>query len=216
MSFTSSVERECPKGCESFEVEIWSYIRADKDEWLKEKVLAGDLNWATCPHCGNLFFCDEIVIYHDPPEELLAFIYPESCRKDRMRWQKKMQDDALRWNESRPESGKWNYPPKLFFGLKELQEFLRGEEEMKIEAEIAEHLARKLRLSIYRVQPWFARDHRIPLQIPCAPAPREDLKESMRLGLTALLAENRSLRIYKKYLDQLRDTRGTWSRPPSV
>ena len=65
----------CPSGCEPFEVEYWSLIRADQNPDLKESILGGELNLVRCPECGTYFHHDEDLLYLDIPAELLVFVF---------------------------------------------------------------------------------------------------------------------------------------------
>ena len=49
MSFKGVIEARCPRGCESFETEIWSFIHGRRSPELRETAQAGELNLLLCP-----------------------------------------------------------------------------------------------------------------------------------------------------------------------
>ena len=82
MALRGMIEAKCPKNCTPFETEAWSFIRGDKDETLREGILAGELNLLVCEECRSVFYPEAAVVYCDPVAELLVFSFPESYKAE--------------------------------------------------------------------------------------------------------------------------------------
>ena len=55
MSISNLEEITCPCG-EVFEAELLSAISVGDNPELKEALMAGEINLATCPKCGRMFY----------------------------------------------------------------------------------------------------------------------------------------------------------------
>ena len=217
MSFKGEIEVRCPKGCEPFTTEIWSFIRGDQSPALREAVLARECNLLLCPACDTAFIPEEPYVYFEPQAELLAFVFPESYRDRRDYWLGKMRDDFLLMREALGGEITLDVEPQIFFGFEELAELLEREDYRAEEREVMECLAGELGLSLYRVSPSFSRRSGIPRSLPYAtrdgaPATLRSVME----GLEKLVGANDRLTSYGAYLKSLKSSDpGEFLPPPA-
>lgn len=214
MSFKGTAEVQCPNGCQPFEVHVWSMIRLDKNPELRELLLAGELNLLVCRHCHRHFYYDQTVVIHDPRVELLAFVFPSYSRSESDRWKAKMDDDYAQLQKGLGPDA-LDYPPRIFFGLEDLRELLEKEDDVADEVEIARHLARTLRLELYPVKASYARDHDMPMLLPCLPA-APDTRTGILDGLARMLEENPYLVHYQRAMLELKEKKPSESLPPAA
>src|SRR5579885_2279700 len=133
MSFKGEIEARCPKGCEAFTTEVWSFIRGDQSPELRDAILWRECNLLLCPECGAAFFPEAAYIYYEPAAELMAFVFPESFREKADFWRKKMHEDFVTIKQSLGKEVTLLQEPEIFFGHEELavlleKEDFRGEE----------------------------------------------------------------------------------------
>lgn len=206
MSFKGSLEARCPKGCEPFETEVWSFIRGDQSPELREAVLWRECNLLLCPQCGGAFFPDASYIYFEPDADMLAFVFPESYREKADYWRGKMHEDFLVMKEKLAGELALVDEPEIFFGQDELAEVLEREDFRGEEREVAEAVASELGLALYRVDPVHARRHAVPRTLPYKADKKaaKPTRESVLAGLETLLAANDRLAEYRGYLDALK------------
>ena len=204
MSIKGIVEASCPAGCESFEVEVWSFIHGAKSPALREAALVKECNLLICPGCGAPFFAEAPYIYFDPDAEILMFVFPDSFRREEARWRLKMGEDHLALKRALGKNLPVDLAPELCFGPEGLSALLRDDDCRDEEREVMEFLARDLGLSVYRISPRFARRRGLPAALPYAPAPGEAVtRASLIDGLRRLLAANDRLTTYQACLDGL-------------
>ena len=67
----------CPCG-ESFAATVYSAVNVTLEPRLLYRLLAGQLNVATCPNCGRQAEIAEPFVYHDMRRSLFAYVYPHS------------------------------------------------------------------------------------------------------------------------------------------
>lgn len=215
MSFKGQIEVKCPKGCEPFDAEIWSFIRGDKSPELRLLVLFRECNLIMCPECETAFFPPEPYIYFDPSAELLAFVFPESFREKEDFWRRKMQDDFVILKKTLGEGVSLEIAPEIFFGPEELALVLEKDDYCGEEREVMEMMASELGLALYRVSPSYARHKRIPGVLPyVAAAGRPADKKSVILGLEKIVAANDRLTAFDRFLGDFKASSGE-SLPPS-
>lgn len=217
MSFQGAVEARCPKGCEPFDAQVWSFIQGDQSPELREVILARECNMLLCPGCEMVFFPTVAFVYYEPKAELLAFVFPESFREKEGFWRSKMHDDFLRFRETFGAKLSLDLAPQLFFGPEGLAELLETEDFKGEEREVMEYLARELGLGLYRISPRYAREWGIPSSLPVHPADtavpgRAEVME----GLRRLLAANAALVEYKACYDRLHKKGGELPPPSRV
>lgn len=78
MSARSHVVRlTCPCG-ESFSATVYSAVNVTIEPRLLYRLLAGQLNVATCPNCGRQSETAQPFVYHDMRRGLFAYVYPHA------------------------------------------------------------------------------------------------------------------------------------------
>lgn len=201
MSFKGNIEARCPQGCEPFETDVWSFIRGDQSPELRDAILWRECNLLLCPHCSAAFQPEASYIYFEPEADLMAFVFPESYREKAEYWRGKMREDFLVMKEKLGSGLSLVGEPEIFFGTEELALLLEREDFRGEEREVMEAVAAELGLSLYRVEPGFARRQGIPRSLPFtgAVATRDGVKE----GLSKLLAANDRLAEYRAFFDKL-------------
>lgn len=72
-----NVTLACPCG-ESFTATVYSAVNVTLEPRLLYRLLAGQLNVATCPNCGRQVENAQPFVYHDMRRGFLAYVYPHS------------------------------------------------------------------------------------------------------------------------------------------
>lgn len=206
MSFKGEIEAKCPKGCEPFVTDVWSFIRGDKSPELRDAVLWRELNMLLCPECSLAFFPESSYVYFEPEAELLAFVFPESFRAKEDFWRAKMREDFVTMQSSIGGELALVGEPEIFFGQEDVAEALESEDFRGEEREVMEAVAKELDLPLYRVSPGYARRHLVPRSLPYAPRKAKEAASvaTVIAGLEKLLAANDRLAEYRGYLERLK------------
>ena len=204
MSFQGAVQARCPKGCE-VEVDIWSFVRGDKDAHLRNALLAGELDLVLCPECGQLFRPESPLVYCDPPAELLVFAFPESYAEEEERWRKKMSEDLGVMRQAMGADLPIATEPILLFGLEPLRELLKSEDSLEDEVDVAREFCKGLGLKMRPVLRSHARALGLPRLLPCRPEERDaPMTQKAALdALDALLAADDALESYAKWRKEI-------------
>ncbi len=206
MALKGTIKTSCPKGCEEAEYEVWSFVRGDSDAAQREALLAGELNLLLCQECGKMFAPAVSVVYLDPEREFLLFIFPESFEPESERWEKKMHEDYKRMNGALGTKDMAGLEPELCFGSERAQGLLQAEEKLDAEAEIAEHLAKELKLSIYPVRCAYARKRSLPRVIPYKGKKKKGFSRAdAAAGVKSLLSANDRLSGFRRWLKVLKN-----------
>jgi hypothetical protein len=206
MSIKGVIEARCPKGCEPFETEVWSFIHGDRSPELRQAVAAKECNLLFCPACGDAFFAEAPYIYLEASAEILFFVFPASYRAEEPRWRRKMAEDFQALKRALGDNLPLDLEPEICFGPKRLGALLSEDDYRGEECEVMECLARELGLALYHVRPGFARRRGIPASLPYAPAKNGEgaTRANLIAGLERLLAANDRLTAYQSYLTGLR------------
>jgi hypothetical protein len=206
MSIKGVIEARCPKGCEPFETEIWSFIHGDRNPELRETVAAKECNLLLCPTCSSAFFAEAPYIYFQPAADILFFVFPASFQVEEPRWRKKMAEDFVEFKKAMGDKLPLDLEPEICFGPEHLAAFLSEDTYRAEEVEVMEAVAQELGLSLYHVRPGFARRLGIPASLPYAPAQKGEgvTRANLIAGLEKLLAANDRLTAYQTYLAGLR------------
>ena len=201
-SIKGSAIAHCPNGCEPFEAEFWTLIRADQDLELKEALLGGELNLVSCPHCGEYFYHDKHVIYFDPPAEILAFVAPSSEKQTFAEVRKKMQKDfeLLKANLA---SMNIDYDPVYISGLEDLKLMLDAEEVLSLQSEVIAAQSAQHGFKIAAIKPSSARAKGYPLYIPVKG--EEFNAESVSQAVKELFAENPAFTLLETLLKDIKN-----------
>lgn len=200
MSFKATVDAKCPNDCESVETEVWSFVRGDKDENLRDRILVGELNMVLCEECHTHFSPDATLVYLDARVELLAFAFPKSYEKNADKWRSKMKEDYAQMREAFDEDLPNNLEPMCLFGLDALKELLIEEDSLEDEVLVAEHYCSELSLPVVKIGRGFARQRHLPRIVPVK-GKNEFSRDQAKLGVTALLKANDKLVAFKRWLE---------------
>lgn len=192
MSFSSQEEVDCPCG-ETFEAPLWNSINLKEDPDLRSILMGGELNVTACSMCKSLVFTDRFVLVHDPDTQLLAFVHPKAREGEREFLETAMRKDTLE-AQNMGQGMKISYPPVLLFGLENLVDLMRLEEEAADQSAILDALSASLPIRLVKLSPSAARTVGLPLRTPLGDgaSPAEKLKA----GVKAVLAANDRLDVY--------------------
>ena len=187
-----------------FEAELWDGVNAQEQPDLKELLLDGELNIVVCPSCGEMFYAEHFMIYFDPSEELLAFVFPEARKREKEKCSKEMRE---KFENIKLESNSYgvDYEPMVLFGLESLMEFLVKQEENELEIQVVEKLAKELGLGIARLRPSIARTYGIPKVLPRRRSQTNGSVDDIYAGLNDLTRKNRHLKFYSHALEKIRE-----------
>lgn len=195
MSYLSEQDIACPYCKHPNTVELWSTINVHEDPELKDILLGGELNMAECESCHRVFYAEQFLLYHDPDNELMAFVYPSENRDDREAWMEKTKTDFQR---SQTADNPIPYDPVSLFGLDELVTLVAREEEVSIQGEIVTLLSQQHGFKIKSLKPSIARRQRLPKILPFKEDSRLSARDSVLAALTDLLKINDRLFVYNE------------------
>ncbi|MDR2191694.1 MAG: CpXC domain-containing protein [Endomicrobium sp.] len=205
MSISTLEEISCLCG-EVFEVELLSAISVGDNPELKEALISGEINLAICPKCGQMFYAECFILYHDSKSELIAFVYPLSFQTQAAQCREKMYAEFSKAiaNFEESEKKKINYEPLLIFGMEDLVLLLKAEQELEDEEMILARLAPALSLSVLKFAPALARKFSIPKVLPALKnAQGEADASSICEALKIVLKHNPNLTNYSKLYEKL-------------
>lgn len=206
MSLKGQIQAQCPKSeCDSFDTEVWSFVRGDQDETLREAMLAGELNLLVCPECQGLFRADSTVVYCDPKSDLLAFVFPKSFEAEQDKWRAKMQEDFVQMRKMLSDDMPLKSEPLMYFGMEDFIAFLQEEQDIDDEVRIAQFMIPELGLLARPVNGAFARINKLPRILPAVKKTAAARQAAIE-GLKILLNANDRLGGYRRWLDYLQDT----------
>jgi len=72
----------CPTCKIPITTQLYTIIDVAQDRELKQRFLSGQLNVATCPHCGGSGIMQVPLLYHDPAREFLGVLVPQETVRD--------------------------------------------------------------------------------------------------------------------------------------
>ena len=203
MAISNKQEITCPCGY-AFEAELLSAISVSENPELKEALLAGEINLVECPHCGEMFYAENFILYHDRANELIAFVYPLSFQNHAARCNETMQKDFKTAVAAFGEDEKINYEPLLIFGIEDLVLMLKNEQDIEDEEMILTHTAKKLGLETVSIAASLARKIGLPKVFPVLKNKKEFSAESIIPALKIFVESNDNLTnyaaLYQKFL----------------
>ncbi len=202
MSISNLEEITCPCG-NVFEAELLSAISVADNPELKEALIAGEINLVCCPKCGEMFYAECFILYHDSENELIAFVYPLSFQNQAAQCRKKMLGEFHSALENFSEKQKINYEPLLIFGIEDLVLLLKNEQEIEDEESILKYIAGKLSLDTVPVPPNLARKLGMPKILPVPKGEKEINAKNISAALKILVKYNSNLLHYAKLQERL-------------
>ena len=209
MSAFNDIDATCVDCAEDFRATVWTAIHAKEDPELKDLMQGGELNLLICPQCGHLFFYESFLLYQDPTEEVIAYVYPELERGNREPLEKMMLQGFEEAQAVFEKDQRLSYKPMIFFGLETLLEFLTGEEEVVEQSDIAQAVCIEAKIPFYSLTPSQARRRNTPRTLP-----RERLdtasptRDEVLQGLKKLIDINPMLTLYQDLQKFIQDTPG--------
>lgn len=198
------VEREitCPACKQPAEVEVWSAMNVQEDPELKDLLLGGEINITECPACKETFYVDSFVLYHDPANEIMAFVFPMDDEMPRETLAEKMTVDFEATQATLDPDDRLAYGPVCFKGLNELVDFVERDEEVALQGEVVEAIAAEQRLPIRKLRPSQARGQNVPRVLPFMSETGRSERDALMAGLRRLREINDRLSVYNETLDR--------------
>jgi len=200
MSAFNDLDITCEQCQEEFQGAVWSAIHAGVDPELKDLLLGGELNMVMCPQCGFVSFQDRFLIYQDPAEELIAYVYPEVQEEQRAELEKLMLAGFREAQKGFEEKLRLVYDPLIFFGLESLVEMLLEEIDHAEQGDVAEAVCKEKGIAYLRIPPARSRRLKLPRVLPRTGTDRTPSREDVIGGFKKLLAENPLLTVYAQRL----------------
>lgn len=191
---------KCPNHCEEFDVEYWSFVRADEDPDLKTAALGGELNLVCCPECKTFFHHDGNLIYLDAPNELMIFVFSHSDKAQEAALAAKMKADYQTIKQALSNTLHLDYQPFYVFGLEGLKQILEQEEKMRSESEVVAAASAAAGCRIVRLKPGYAREKRFPFYVP---APEGDGPNGYAVAAHKVLKQGVQSLLLQNFLDQM-------------
>jgi hypothetical protein len=199
----SNIEKiKCPQG-HLFEASLLSAISVADNPELKEALIAGEINLVSCPVCGEMFFAECFILYHDSENELIAFVYPLSFQEQAAQCKAKMKKEFDLALANFEERRKINYEPILLFGIEDLVLLLRSEQNIEDEEAILKYIAPKLSLKIVKISPHLSRRLGIPKLLPMPKGLKELDVKVLTESLQTLIKYNPNLLHYAELLEKI-------------
>ncbi|MDR1695061.1 MAG: CpXC domain-containing protein [Endomicrobium sp.] len=202
MSISNLEEITCPCG-NVFEADLISAVSVADNPELKEALIAGEINLVSCPQCGEMFYAECFILYHDSENELIAFVYPLTFQNQAARCREKMLREFRSALDGFGEKQKIAYDPILIFGIEDLVLILKAEQETEDEESVLKHIASKIGIGVLKVQPSIARKFSIPKVLPVLKGSKTIDANGVISALKTLLKHNPNLLNYAKLLDRL-------------
>ncbi|MCL2485529.1 MAG: CpXC domain-containing protein [Endomicrobia bacterium] len=210
MSISNLEEITCPCG-NVFEAELTSAISVSDNPELKEALIAGEINLVSCPQCGEMFYAECFILYHDSENELIAFVYPLAFQNQAAQCREKMLKEFHSAIDNFTEKQKINYEPFLIFGIEDLVLILKAEQEVEDEESVLEYTASKIGIGALKISSSVARKFSIPKVLPVLKGSKTIDENSIVSALKILLKQNPSLLNYKKLLDRISKNKSLFS-----
>jgi hypothetical protein len=203
MSILSNCEIKCSCG-ETFEAEVWKAVNIFDDPDLKEVLLSGRFNTVECPHCKKVFYHEHFFMYQDLQNELIAYVYPKKEQEFATSLRQKMLSDFKSLTKGMEEFSKIDFEPIIYFGIEDLINTIKNEDNSKDEIDILNFIAKQIDLELIKIKPSKARNLCILHTIPKSKKSTGNIKEDIVSGLEQLLKYNSNLAEYKNLLARIK------------
>lgn len=215
MSAFNDLDIVCTQCEEEFRGTVWTAIHAGVDPELKDLLMGGELNMVACPKCGFVSFQDNFLIFQEPEDELVAYVYPENQEELRAEMHGLMMAGFKEAQLGFPEKERLAYDPVLFFGLESLVEMIQEELDWTEQSDVAEAICREKKLGYIRIRPSESRRLKLPRVLPRAGTAALPDRTAVIQGFKALLAENGLLTLYTQRLQDI-EKDPAWTLSPSA
>lgn len=203
MSAYNDLDITCEQCGEEFRGTVWTAIHAGVDPELKDLLLGGELNMVMCPKCSHVAYQDHFLIYQEPDDELVAYVYPENQQEQESELRQMMLKGFRDAQETFPAEQRLAYEPILIFGLESLVELIHQELDWAEQSDVAEAVCREKNMPFKRISPAESRRLQLPRVLPLATPSKSPNRANVIAGFQALLKENTLLSIYADRLKTL-------------
>lgn len=203
MSAYNDLDITCGQCGEEFRGTVWTAIHAGVDPELKDLLLGGELNMVMCPKCSYVEYQDHFLIYQEPDDELVAYVYPETQHEQEAELRQMMLKGFRDAQATFPEDQRLSYDPVLIFGLESLVELLQQELDWTEQSDVAEAICREKKIPFKRISPSESRRLQLPRLLPLAKAAKTPDRMTIIEGFKTLLKENPLLTLYADRLKTL-------------
>lgn len=198
MAVKGKFQIDCPSCGKTFDADIWTVVRGDRDFKLKEKIIEGEFDLFMCPSCRKVFAKEETFIYHDPKMELFAFVLPAGFLPEKEKWLKKMANDYKTIEKSISNEKSFPVEPMILFGIDMLRSLLIRDRDIEEETDVVKFIAGDLGLSFVGIKADFARNNDFIFAYPYSGLKID--RDSMLKGVKKIHAKNKSLPRLNKFL----------------
>ena len=203
MSILSNCEITCSCG-ETFEAELWKAVNVFDDPDLKEVVLSGRFNTVECPYCKKVFYHEQFFMYQDLKNEFIAYVYPKKDQEFATSLRKQMLLNFSSVSKEIEELKKIDFEPIIYFGIEDLIETIKNEDNSKDEIDILTFIAKRIDLDLIKIKPSKARNLCILHTIPKSKKSTGNIKKDIVSGLEQLLKYNPNLIEYENLLARIK------------
>jgi hypothetical protein len=124
------ISLNCPACSSPITADVWQVVDVGQDPDLKRRLLRGQLNVVTCPHCSNRTAVATPLAYHDPDRSLFLILVPSQLGLSGEEQDKAIGELTNLLMNSLPAEQRKGYlfQPKTFFTMESLvSEILRAE-----------------------------------------------------------------------------------------
>lgn len=196
MSAFNDIDITCAKCGEEFVGTIWTAIHTTETPELRELLLGGELNMVSCTGCGDIAYHDHFLLYQDPKEELVAYVYKESDRGREETLRPLTLQGYHEAQETLDPKDRKTYEPILLFGLEALVELLENEEFLHEEWDVAKEVCLENEIPVFTLRPAQARAQKLPRILPVIPFSKSPTREHVLKGISRLLELDPALSTY--------------------
>jgi hypothetical protein len=120
----------CPACSSPITADVWQVVDVGQEPDLKRRLLRGELNVVTCPHCSNHTAVSTALAYHDPAKELFLILVPNRLGLSGEDQDKTIGELTNLLMSSLPAEQRKGYlfQPKTFFSMESMvSEILRAD-----------------------------------------------------------------------------------------
>jgi hypothetical protein len=214
MSAFNDLDIICEQCSEEFRGTVWTAIHAGVDPELKDLLLGGELNMVMCPKCSHVAFQDQFLIYQEPADELIAYVYPETQEEHRDELTKIMIKGFDEAQATLTTAQRISYEPVLFFGLESLVEMINDELNWTEQSDVAEAICKEKKIGYIRIKPAESRRLKLPRVLPREGTSTKPTRDAVLAGMKRLVAENALLDLYGTRLMEI-ESDASWTLSPS-
>lgn len=203
MSNFNDINITCEPCGEEFRGTVWTAVNAKQDPELKDILLGGELNMVMCPKCSHVGYQEHFVLYQDPAEELVAYVYPAAQQGEAEVLKVVMLQGFREAQEVYDPKDRLTYEPVLMFGLASLVDMLKTEENRAAQSQIAAEICKGHQIFYHVLRPSEARKRGLMRVIPYQPGESNRSRASVLKGLQEMLKFNPLLNLYQDLKKQV-------------